>query len=124
MPDMRYSVVGSTGYEEDWRYCTTDTDGTLGFAVGAMFVRAAFKGNSKAKVCNNMYSYNLNNFPWMSYLFYSASCNYLISNEILQAEDMIQQVKTAFKKNLPKLKWMDDETRKAAVDKVSIINHL
>lgn len=31
---------------------------------------------------------------------------------------MIEEVKTAFKNNLPKLTWMDDETRAAAVDKV------
>ena len=34
------------------------------------------------------------------------------------AEDMIGEVKMAFKQNLPHLAWMDDETRKAAVDKV------
>lgn len=34
---------------------------------------------------------------------------------------MIDQIKTAFKSNLPKLKWMDDETRIAAIDKVFII---
>jgi len=32
---------------------------------------------------------------------------------------MIEEVKTAFKNNLPSLKWMDDETRAAAVDKVT-----
>lgn len=31
---------------------------------------------------------------------------------------MIDEVKMAFKKNLPNLHWMDDETRKAAIDKV------
>lgn len=31
---------------------------------------------------------------------------------------MIEEVKTAFKNNLPSLSWMDDETRAAAVDKV------
>ena len=32
---------------------------------------------------------------------------------------MIGEVKDAFKRNLPNLKWMDDETRQAAMDKVS-----
>ena len=36
----------------------------------------------------------------------------------LQAEEMIQEIKTAFKSNLPNLKWMDAETRLAAVEKV------
>lgn len=31
---------------------------------------------------------------------------------------MVNEIKTAFKKNLPYLSWMDDETRKAAIDKV------
>ena len=37
---------------------------------------------------------------------------------------MIEEVKMAFKNNLPHLKWMDDETRAAAVDKVWIFNFL
>ncbi len=43
---------GVQGYEENWRYCTTDTDSTLGFALGAMFVREAFDGSSKDQVKN------------------------------------------------------------------------
>lgn len=38
----------------------------------------------------------------------------------LQAEIMIEEVKTAFKNNLPNLKWMDSETMAAAVDKVGV----
>ena len=38
--------------------------------------------------------------------------------QCLQAEDMIEEVKNAFKNNLPSLDWMDDETRAAAIDKV------
>ena len=44
------TLSGTKGDEEEWRYCITDTDGTLGFALGAMFVREAFKGSSKEKV--------------------------------------------------------------------------
>ena len=36
----------------------------------------------------------------------------------VQAEEMISQIKNAFMANLPNLKWMDEETRAAAVDKV------
>jgi predicted metalloendopeptidase len=32
---------------------------------------------------------------------------------------MIKEVKTAFINNLPNLKWMDQQTRMAAIDKVS-----
>lgn len=35
-----------------------------------------------------------------------------------QAEEMIEYIKNAFKKNLYRLDWMDSETRRAAVDKV------
>ncbi|ELU15652.1 hypothetical protein CAPTEDRAFT_149014 [Capitella teleta] len=79
-------VTGVTGEEEHWRYCITDTDTVLGFALGAMFVREAFNGDRKDK-----------------------------------AEDMIQQIKTAFKANLPKLEWMDEDTRNAAVDKADAV---
>lgn len=37
---------------------------------------------------------------------------------VLQAESMVNEIKDAFKKNLPRLSWMDDETRQAARDKV------
>ena len=43
-------VSGVTGNEETWRMCVSDTDSILGFALGAMFVREAFHGNSKTKV--------------------------------------------------------------------------
>lgn len=38
-----------------------------------------------------------------------------------KAELMVNEIKTAFKKNLPYLSWMDDETRKAAIDKANAI---
>ena len=34
---------------------------------------------------------------------------------------MIEEIKDAFKDNLPNLKWMDAETRKLAKEKVSVI---
>jgi len=43
-------LKGSTGEEEHWRYCVSDTESVLGFAVGAMFVREAFDGGSKQAV--------------------------------------------------------------------------
>lgn len=41
--------------------------------------------------------------------------DFLVS--VLQAESMVNEIKDAFKKNLPRLSWMDDETRQAARDK-------
>lgn len=80
------ALSGTTGGEELWRHCITDTDQVLGFALGSLFVREVFKGDSKQR-----------------------------------AEDMIEEVKTAFKNNLPSLSWMDDETRAAAIDKANSV---
>ncbi|ESO99465.1 hypothetical protein LOTGIDRAFT_213427 [Lottia gigantea] len=38
-----------------------------------------------------------------------------------KAEEMIEMIKTAFKKNLPKLTWMDAKTRLAAIDKADAV---
>ncbi|KAL4221416.1 Endothelin-converting enzyme 2 [Mactra antiquata] len=80
------AISGTVGGEELWRHCITDTDQVLGFALGSMFVREVFQGDSKQK-----------------------------------AESMIAEIKTAFKNNLPSLSWMDDETRKAAIDKANAV---
>ncbi len=37
---------------------------------------------------------------------------------LLQAESMIEDIRTAFKNNLPSLDWMDEQTRIAAREKV------
>uniref|UniRef100_A0A1B0CGE7 M13 family peptidase n=3 Tax=Lutzomyia longipalpis TaxID=7200 RepID=A0A1B0CGE7_LUTLO len=44
---LRKALIGSDGGEEPWRYCITDTTNVLGFAMGAMFVREVFHGESK-----------------------------------------------------------------------------
>lgn len=38
---------------------------------------------------------------------------------VWQAEDMINQIRSAFKSSLDRLAWMDEQTRQAAKDKVS-----
>lgn len=43
--------MGSDGGEEPWLSCVTDTNNVIGFAIGAMFVRQVFQGNSKTVVC-------------------------------------------------------------------------
>jgi neprilysin len=50
---LRKSLMGSEGNEEVWRSCVTDTNNVLGFAVGGMFVRQNFRGESKPLVCIN-----------------------------------------------------------------------
>lgn len=41
-----------------------------------------------------------------------------------QAEEMINNVRNAFKKNFKNLKWMDDDTRKAAIIKADAISDM
>lgn len=50
---LRKALIGSEGREEQWRYCVTDANNVMGFAIGAMFVRQVFHGKSKPKVRNN-----------------------------------------------------------------------
>ncbi|KAG5836976.1 hypothetical protein ANANG_G00234360 [Anguilla anguilla] len=69
-----------------WQTCIGNTDDTLGFALGALFVKATFDKHSKAI-----------------------------------AEEMINEIRTAFKDALDKLKWMDGQTRQAAKDKADAI---
>lgn len=61
----------------------------LGSAIGAMFVREAFHGDSKP-----------------------------------QAENMINEIRTAFMENFRNLKWMDKETRKLANEKAEAISDM
>lgn len=86
---LRKALIGSEGGEEPWRYCVTDTNNVLGFAVGAMFVREVFHGEAKPL-----------------------------------AEEMINEVRLAFKSNLPNLNWMDHETRKLADEKADAISDM
>jgi membrane metallo-endopeptidase-like protein 1 len=41
-----------------------------------------------------------------------------------QAEEMINNVRNAFKANFAKLKWMDEDTRKAAIIKADAISDM
>jgi len=48
---LRKAMLGSEGGEEPWRACVADTNGVLGFATGAMFVRDShFRKMSKQRV--------------------------------------------------------------------------
>ncbi|KAL0859570.1 hypothetical protein ABMA27_010711 [Loxostege sticticalis] len=86
---LRKALFGSEGTEESWRYCVTDTNNAIGFAVGAMFVREVFHGEAKT-----------------------------------QGEIMIDNIRSAFKRNLMNLDWMDAETREAAETKADAITDM
>lgn len=83
---FRKALMGLEGSETQWRYCVSDTNGVMGFALAAMFVRNTFKGASRQA-----------------------------------AEEMIDQIRTAFTENLPLLQWMDPETREKAIEKVTLL---
>uniref|UniRef100_A0A3Q2XX52 endothelin-converting enzyme 1 n=1 Tax=Hippocampus comes TaxID=109280 RepID=A0A3Q2XX52_HIPCM len=69
-----------------WQTCIGNTDDTLGFALGALFVKATFDKRSKDT-----------------------------------AEEMIDEIRAAFKRTLDRLAWMDDDTKRAAKEKADSI---
>ncbi|XP_025407064.1 endothelin-converting enzyme homolog [Sipha flava] len=86
---LRKALLGSEGGEEPWRYCISDTNNVLGFALGALYVRDVFNGQSKKL-----------------------------------AEEMINEIRTAFKDNFKNLKWMDRETLIEAEKKADAITDM
>ena len=68
---LRKALMGSEGSESPWRYCVSDTNGVMGFALGAMFVRAVFHGDSKQMAqsmieeIRNAFVDNLPHLKWM-----------------------------------------------------------
>ncbi|XP_043474740.1 endothelin-converting enzyme homolog isoform X2 [Leptopilina heterotoma] len=68
---LRKALIGSEGREEQWRYCVSDANNVMGFAIGAMFVRDVFHGKSKpmAEMMINeirqAFTKNLKNLNWM-----------------------------------------------------------
>ncbi|KAF2895308.1 hypothetical protein ILUMI_10863 [Ignelater luminosus] len=69
---LRKVLLGSEGGEEpQWRYCIADTNNVLGFAIGAIFVREVFQGDSKVQaesMVNNVriaFKSNFKNLNWM-----------------------------------------------------------
>ncbi|XP_030246015.1 neprilysin-3 isoform X2 [Drosophila navojoa] len=86
---VRKALMGSDGGEEVWRYCVSDTNNVIGFAVGAIFVRQAFHGVSKPA-----------------------------------AEQMIGEIREAFKMNLQNLSWVDKQTRERAIEKANEISDM
>ncbi|CAB3375652.1 Hypothetical predicted protein [Cloeon dipterum] len=68
---LRKVLTGTQGEDESWRYCVSDTNSVLGYAVGAMFVREKFNNNSKAfaeSMLNEIrlsLKVNIHKVPWM-----------------------------------------------------------
>lgn len=68
---LRKALIGAEGGEEPWRYCVTDTNNVVGFAIGAMYVRELFQGDSKAKAeeminsVRTAFKENLKQLSWM-----------------------------------------------------------
>lgn len=68
---LRKTLMGSEGIEPNWRWCVTDTNQVMGFALGAMFVRKVFKGESKARVeeminsIREAFQENMDSLEWM-----------------------------------------------------------
>lgn len=68
---LRKALIGSDGGEEPWRYCVSDTNNAIGFAIGAMFVREVFHGEAKPQAedminaVRTAFKENLKNLQWM-----------------------------------------------------------
>lgn len=68
---LRKALLGSDGGEEPWRYCVADTSTAIGFAVGAMYVREKFHGQSKPDAefminrVREAFIANFKNLAWM-----------------------------------------------------------
>lgn len=42
----------------------------------------------------------------------------------MQAQEMMEEIKDAFQRNLPHVPWMDDETRKETIAKTNATIHI
>ncbi|XP_048513840.1 endothelin-converting enzyme homolog isoform X3 [Athalia rosae] len=68
---LNKALIGSEGGDEPWRYCVSDTNNVMGFAIGAMFVREVFHGQSKTMAegmideIRRAFTQNLKNHEWM-----------------------------------------------------------
>lgn len=94
-----------------WKLCVSDTDSALGFALGALFVKATFAEDSKAFV----------SIPYCAFSNTAVRLNTLTSPLcvcVYQAENMVSEIKWAFEDSLKHVSWMDGETKKAAKEKV------
>ena len=80
---------GQQKIEPRWKRCVDFTNRALGEAVGKIYVKERFAGESKAR-----------------------------------AQEMVRDIEAAFESNLPSLDWMDEATRKKAVEKVAALANM
>ncbi len=52
--DLEIALFGASLQQERWRTCIAQTDGSIGFALGAMFVNESFSTESKTQVRINI----------------------------------------------------------------------
>ncbi|KAK2547931.1 Endothelin-converting enzyme-like protein [Acropora cervicornis] len=88
-------LTGAKKSEDLWKRCMGEADRAIGMALGALFIEEAFEGSSKELVKNMVF-----------------------------ATDMVDRIRASFKKGFPDLTWMDDQTRKAAEDKMVFLGSL
>uniref|UniRef100_A0A8C8IDG7 endothelin-converting enzyme 1 n=1 Tax=Oncorhynchus tshawytscha TaxID=74940 RepID=A0A8C8IDG7_ONCTS len=88
-----------------WQTCIGNTDDTLGFALGALFVKATFDKHSKKIVS-----------------LIGVQLHLCLFKPVV--EGMINEIRTAFKDALDHIKWMDKQTRMAAKDKADTIYNM
>lgn len=68
---LRKALIGSEGMEVPWRYCISDTNQVMGYAMGSLFVKRVFKGESKVRVeqminsIREAFQENMDSLDWM-----------------------------------------------------------
>uniref|UniRef100_A0AAQ4Q1I6 Endothelin-converting enzyme 1 n=1 Tax=Gasterosteus aculeatus aculeatus TaxID=481459 RepID=A0AAQ4Q1I6_GASAC len=90
-----------------WKLCVSDTDSALGFALGAMFVKATFAEDSKAIVSAHKRQKGA-----------APAARGAVSLT------MVGDIKWAFEDSLRNVRWMDSETKKAAKEKADAIYNM
>lgn len=110
---LRTALMGSEGGEEpQWRYCIQDTNSVLGVLKIIFLCGIIYKGT-------NIFLFEIG-FA-IGAIFVREVFD---QNSKTQAEEIINNVRNAFKNNFKNLKWMDEDTRKVALDKADAISDM
>ncbi|XP_071388086.1 endothelin-converting enzyme 1 isoform X2 [Centroberyx affinis] len=107
-----------------WKLCVSDTDSALGFALGALFVKATFAEDSKTIVSVSKSCPRTNCSRSVQRCGSGGDIDLLPSFFVLQAEDMVSEIKWAFEDSLKYVSWMDSETKAAAKEKADAIYNM
>ena len=129
-----------------WKSCVTKTNSVMGFATGYLYINERAGKNAKQQVRTwktllktfihklemNFFSiekvFHVTNVVGIQRLIgviwqssddrLSLWLTVFLLFVLCQAEEMIAGIKDAFKTNLPQVKWMDEETKTKALNKV------